>query len=81
MGDVIQFPRPKAEPKPLKSDNLTYPTQRDLQAAQDIIDAMALRGLDIEIIPVPVLCGDCIRKGASECQGGPNDCGLYGDGA
>lgn len=79
MGDVIPFSRLKTDPKQFKSDNLTYPTPRDLQAAQDIIDAMALRGLDIEIIPVPVLCGDCIRKGATECQS--PQCGLYGDGA
>jgi hypothetical protein len=79
MGDVIPFRRPKDQTKPLDFDNLGYPTPKDIQAAQDIIDAMAMRGLDIEIIPVPVLCGDCIRRGASECQSA--ECGLYGDGA
>lgn len=65
MGDVIPFRRPPTV-KPLKSEDLTYPTPRDVQAAQDIIVAVAMRG-------------DCIAKGATECQS--PQCGLSEDGA
>jgi hypothetical protein len=58
MGDVILFtPRSHSQPKsapmkPLKSDNLAYPTDKDLAEAKAITDALSLHhGLDVEIVP------------------------------
>jgi hypothetical protein len=54
MGDVLPFqlPAPKPKRKQLKSDNLTYPTDKDLAESKAITDALALHhGLDVEIIP------------------------------
>lgn len=52
MGDVILWrPRPHGQRKPLRSDDLAYPKPADEDAAQALIDAFALRGLEVEIIP------------------------------
>jgi hypothetical protein len=55
MGDVLLWrPRPsKSSPtKPLKSDNLAYPSDKDMAEAKAITDALALHhGLDVEVLP------------------------------
>jgi hypothetical protein len=57
MGDVLLWrPRPskpKTEPmKPLKSDNLAYPSDKDMAESKAITDALRLHhGLDVEIVP------------------------------
>jgi hypothetical protein len=59
MGDVLDFKRPAPKPKrkQVKSDNLTYPTDKDLAESKAITDALALHhGLDVEIIPEDTGC-------------------------
>jgi hypothetical protein len=59
MGDVLDFKRPAPKPKrkQVKSDNLAYPTDRDLVESKAITDALALHhGLDVEIIPEDTGC-------------------------
>jgi hypothetical protein len=58
MGDVLLW-RPRqsnqsktAPTKPLKSDNLAYPSDKDMADAKAITDALALHhGLDVEVLP------------------------------
>lgn len=82
MGDVLKFrPRPKPEgpQKTIDYDNFGYPRPADEAAAMALVDAISLRGVDAEFVRLPVLCGDCIKAGPTECQS--PECGLYGDGA
>jgi hypothetical protein len=56
MGDVLLWrPRPSNQSKPtrpLKSDNLAYPSDKDMADAKAITDALALHhGLDVEVLP------------------------------
>jgi hypothetical protein len=62
MGEVLMFaPRSHSKPaktKPLKSDNLAYPSDKDMADAKAITDALALHhGLDVEVLP-PADCED-----------------------
>jgi hypothetical protein len=56
MGEVLMFtPRSHSQTaptKPLKSDNLAYPSDKDVSDAKAITDALALHhGLYVEILP------------------------------
>jgi hypothetical protein len=56
MGDVLLWrPRPskpKTEPmKPLSSHDLGYPKPEDEAAAKALVDAFAMQGLEVEIVP------------------------------
>jgi hypothetical protein len=60
MGEVLMFtprshsqtkPTKSAPMKPLKADNLDYPKPEDERAAMDLIKALALHGIEAEIVP------------------------------
>jgi hypothetical protein len=55
MGDVLLWrPRPSSQPKPTKplsSHDLGYPKPEDEAAAKALVEAFAMQGLDVEIVP------------------------------
>lgn len=74
MGEVIDFPI-----RPFKLRDLGPASPQVLEDMYWLVNALRIG--EVEIIPgaVPVLCGDCIARGATECRS--PQCGLYGDGA
>jgi hypothetical protein len=51
MGDVLDFKPLAPRRRKVRSHDLGYPKPEDEQAAKSLIDALSMRGLDIEIIP------------------------------